>query len=169
MIMNMIARVLLIIGGLNYLRFGKRFPFALLIGLSALYLGLNRDFYLPFLGACAMPGNANLYASETNNTNKSLVTYKLKDLPPNVRVVVWGAGDVRKTYSNPADAYGDYSNTVWTKSDEAGTAQVQMKLPGSYSVKSFGVWKKDLASHIHYRYEDPKYQGLFSRVFTLQV
>lgn len=166
LIIDLLARAVLVIGGLNYLRFSDRYPVALVIGLSALYLAMDRDFYLPFLGKCAMPaplGNSQPLSAGALNT------YKLTNLPPNVRVVVWGAQASSGTFSNPQDAYGDYSNAVWAKSDDKGVVQVQLTAPAAYSVQRFGLWSKKLQPHIHYRYELTKHKGLFSRVHTQHV
>ncbi|NBP15329.1 hypothetical protein EBU95_13155 [bacterium] len=69
MYLQMIARLLLVIGGINYLTvyFFKtsllsylHYPMliqaiTLAIGGAALYFAFNRDYYLPFLGKCVIP------------------------------------------------------------------------------------------------------------------
>ena len=65
MFINIIARLILIFGGLfylvqasglqiNYNSFGYRIV-AFMIGLCALYFAFDRDYYLPFLGKTVVP------------------------------------------------------------------------------------------------------------------
>lgn len=172
---DLFARFLLVIGGINYLFLSlninlldniKRYPIViktifLLIGLSALYFIFNRDYYLPFLGKCVIPVGP-------KKTTENLKKIKLSGLPPNSYVIYWGAKP-NKTYSevfpNPMDAYKDYSNSDIGKTDNNGDIIIELECPSEYIVSKFGI-RKQLRRHIHYRFELPKYKGLFSKVYT---
>jgi uncharacterized membrane protein YuzA (DUF378 family) len=169
------ARLLLIIGGLNYFfiasinvnifqyitnKFILQLVF-LLIGISALWFAFNRDYYLPFLGPSVIPIGS-------NKTFEKTTQIQLTNLPPNTTVMVWGAQESDEIINNPYDAYGDYSNTVIAKTDFTGKVTVLLPCPAEYYVNKFGFNKK-LKRHVHYRYEYPKYRGLFSRIFTKYI
>jgi len=173
--MSLIARVLLMLGGLNYFFrtsinaniFGfmgdyYMYVMSLLIGVSALYFVFDRDYYLPFLGYTVMP----IQMSKPVGDIKKII---LNNLPSNVNVIAWGAKNGEKVYDNPYDAYGEYGNTFVGKTDSKGEVTVELPCPSEYYVTKFGVMNKKLSKHIHYRYEMPKYKGLFSRVYTRYV
>lgn len=175
LIIPILARLLLVIGGLNYFfiasinvnifqyinnKFILQLVF-LLIGLSALWFVFNRDYYLPFLGPSVIPIGSNKKFEKTTQI-------QLTNLPINTTVMVWGAQENIQTYDNPYDAYGDYSNTIITKSDDTGKVTVSLPCPAEYYVNKFGFNKK-IKRHIHYRYELPQYRGLFSKIFTKYI
>lgn len=175
MYLELLAKLFLIIGGINYLFIGLTdgdiniFDYLgnhtiinaiyLIIGLSSLYFILNRDYYLPFLGHTVVP-------IVSNKNFENVKNIKLSNLPPNVVVLAWGSKESSQIYEDPFKAYGDYENTVISRSDANGNAVVQLPCPSSYYVNKFGILKHKLKRHIHYRYEIPKYKGLFSRVYT---
>jgi hypothetical protein len=173
MYLTLVARFLLVIGGLNYLfmsiinvdifSYLKNYPIItnfvmLAIGLSAAYFLFNRDYYLPFLGSVAIP------VGVTKST-ENLKQIKLSGLPPNTTVISWGSTESNNVFDTYTKAYGVYSNTDISKTDENGVAIVKLACPGPYYVPGFGM-RKLLKRHIHYRYQLPKYKGLFSRVYT---
>lgn len=177
LIIPLFARLLLIIGGLNYFfiasinvnifqyitnKFILQLVF-LLIGISALWFAFNRDYYLPFLGPSVIPIGSNKTELSSPTTQ-----IQLTNLPVNTTVMVWGAQENSQTVNNPYDAYGDYSNTIISKTDDTGKVTVSLPCPAEYYVNKFGLNKK-LKRHIHYRYEYPKYRGLFSRIFTKYI
>ena len=172
--LELIAKFLLVIGGINYFFIhvsdgNNIFKYIgnkniiniiyLMIGLSALYFIFNRDYYLPFLGHSVVPIVSNQKIENVKNI-------KLSGLPPNTVVLAWGSKESEKIYENPYDAYGSYENTFLTHSDVNGDAIVKLPCPSSYYINKFGILKQKLNKHIHYRYEIPKYKGLFSRVYT---
>lgn len=173
MYLLLFARLLLIIGGLNYFlkstinidlftfiknRFIVKI-ISLLIGISALYFMFNRDYYLPFLGECIIP-------ITTKKPTENLTKIKLSGLPPNTIVMAWGAQSNNKIYEDPFEAYGNYLNTEITQSNERGEAIIELPCPSEYIVNKFGIMKRKLNRHIHYRYQLPKYKGLFSKIYT---
>uniref|UniRef100_A0A6C0H707 Uncharacterized protein n=1 Tax=viral metagenome TaxID=1070528 RepID=A0A6C0H707_9ZZZZ len=173
MYLQMIARLLLVIGGINYMTvylFQKNllnylhYPIliqviTLAIGGAALYFAFNRDYYLPFLGKCVIPVGEGKPEGE-------LKSIKLTGLPANTNVIFWAAKSGKNVVPNPMDAYGDYSNSGIVKSDNNGVAVIQMVCPTAYSVSKFGIINKQPHKHVHYRYELPEYRGIFSRVMT---
>ncbi len=170
----LVARLLLIFGGLNYLSIAltntnyinSRF-LVVLIGLSTLFFVIDRNFYLPFLGPCVFP------IKETTNqitTNQIVDAQKvsLSGLPPKANVVYWAA--TTNTNANPfsdyKDAYGNFENSGVSVSDETGNAVIEIACPGQYQVNKFGIKNETLPKHVHYRYELPGTKGLFSEVKT---
>jgi uncharacterized membrane protein YuzA (DUF378 family) len=175
---NLFARFLLVIGGINYLFLSldinplygiKRYPIVIktifvLIGLSALYFIFDRDFYLPFLGKCVIPVGP-------KKSTENLKKIKLSGLPPNSYVLYWGAKPNKSStdvFTNPLDAYKDYSNSDIGKTDMNGDIIIELECPSEYIVSKFGVPKK-LNRHIHYRFELPEYKGIFSKVYTKEL
>jgi hypothetical protein len=173
MYVEILARFLLIIGGLNYLfmstinvnifSYFKNYPIItkfimLAVGLSAAYFLFNRDYYLPFLGPVAIPVG-------TVKSTQNLKQIKLSGLPPNTKIVSWAATESDSVFDTYTKAYGVYSNTDLSTTDENGEVIVKLSCPGSYYVPAFGM-RKLLKRHIHYRYQLPKHPGLFSRVYT---
>jgi len=174
MYLDILARLLLVIGGLNYLfmstinvdmcSYFKNFQvitnfMKLLIGLSAAYFLFNRDYYLPFLGPTAIPAGAT--KSTTN-----LKRFKLTGLPPNTTVLSWAATESDEILDSYTKAYGDYSNTDIGKTNQNGELMINLQCPSSYHVNKFGI-NKLLKRHIHYRYQLPNKKGLFSKVHTV--
>lgn len=171
----MIAKFLLVLGGLNYLTMATigtnmlgwlRYPLlartvSLLIGLSALLLIFNRDYYLSFLGPAVMPPRISEQKGEDGTV------YEIENLPPNRTVVYWAAVS-GKGGVDPISAYADYTNSGITKSDPNGIAKVTVSCPQTYKVPKFGVFSRTLPQHFHYRYETD-YPGVMSRVFTQDV
>lgn len=174
MYINLIARLLLVLGGLNYFFTSAinvnlfsfiQYPIvirliSLLIGISALYFVFNRDYYLPFLGHTAIPVGGPL------KPEGDLKAIKLTGLPPNVIVMAWGAQSTDKIFEDPFEAYGDYANTDIKRVNKDGEVIIELPCPSEYYVNKFGIMKRKLDRHIHYRYQVPEYKGIFSRVYT---
>ena len=169
------ARIILMIGGLNYLYMGianvkttflflnnPRFIF-IIIGISALYLFFNRDYYLPFLGETVVP------IIKQKIDSKNLLSTTIKNVPPNATVIYWAAKpeieNADNIIKNPYIAYSDYSNSGISIANENGEAIIQYECPSKYKVGKF--IKNTLEKHIHYRYMDPIFPGVLSPVKTL--
>lgn len=177
-IYEFIARILLVLGGINYLTLVSfntnilaylKHPslikgVGLLIGISALYLMLNRDYYLPFLGKCVVPIKTN-----KNPEGKDLTTVTLDNLPPNVDVIYWASKSNLDHLSNPMQAYGNYLNSGISKSDANGSVTIQLECPSEYTISKFGLINKTLDKHVHYRYQLPESYGMLSRVYTKYI
>lgn len=163
-----IMRIFIIVGGLSHLAFGMGYKHAirnkmlsLVIGICAVSLAFRRDFYLPFLGQTVVPL---LNESHQVALGASKTTVQLKGLPPKSRVIFWAAMPGKDTLSNPMEAYADYSNSGAAMSDANGNASLQLNCPMQYKVHN-----KTLYKHLHYRFEDPKMKGMFSRVYTKKM
>ncbi len=178
MFMNIIARLILVFGGLfylvqasglkiNYGSFGYRL-LAFMIGICALYFAFDRDYYLPFLGKSVIPIIKDGFDKTNSNNLKEI---KLTNLPPNTRILYWAAKSVYPT-TGEVDwrVYNDYSNSGVVQSDIIGNTIVKIECPVEYNVPLFlGLGKKRLKRHLHYRYEIPGQTGLFSRVYTKYI
>lgn len=173
MYLLLLARLLVVLGSINYLFLATvnvdvfkyiKHPIILrgvflLIGLAAAFFLFNRDYYLPFLGEAVIPLGP-------SKPLQNLTKIKITGLPSNTLVIAWGADESKETFNDPFAAYGDYANHEVVKSDENGEATVELVCPSEYHVKRFGIKKQKLDKHIHYRYQLPEYKGLFSRVYT---
>ena len=176
--MNIIARSILVLGGLFYfvqasglkINYGdSRYRLvAFMIGICALYFAFDRDYYLPFSGKSVIP------IIKDNRSSPNLKEIKISNLPPNTRILYWAA----KSASSIGDAtgeldwrvYNDYSNSGVVQSDIIGNTIVKIECPVEYNVPLFlGIGKKRLKRHLHYRYEIPGQTGLFSRVYTKYI
>lgn len=182
--MAFFARIILILGGLNYLYMGffSKTGFFFLtpqlvnknvinmififIGLVSLYLFFNRDYYLPFLGETIVPT-----ISPLKKNNKNILKTTIKNLPPNSTVIYWAArsGEDTQLMTDPYIAYGDYTNSGVVKSNEKGEAELEYECPMKYTVSKFGITKKLLHRHIHYRYMDPNLPGFLSKIKTIYL
>lgn len=132
-----------------------------MIIVALLYL-FNRDFFLPFLGPTVIP------ISESDKSTENLINIPLVGLPPNTKVIYWASEYSENEYENPLSAYKDYSNSGIVKTNEFGNVIIQISCPGRYKISKFGMLKKLLKRHVHYRYELP-YKGLYSRVYTKNI
>ena len=132
-----------------------------LVGLAALILMFNRNFYLPFLGETVLPQSL---LNKDNQIKNGTFSIKVK-VDPNVRVIYW-ASESTKDILPVSLAYGEFLNSGITTSDKDGIANLVLRKPSSYSVKK-GLFKKTLKPHIHYRYILPN--GLMSEIKTKYV
>jgi uncharacterized membrane protein YuzA (DUF378 family) len=180
---NLIAKVVLILGGINYLFMALantdlfsliKMPMLtktmfILIGLSALYFMFNRDYYLPFLGETVIPvSNTNTQSNTTPTSsiaNSSMTPITLSGLPPNTRIMYWAAQKSDDVFDNPIKAYSTYANMGITNTDRKGGVSFSINCPAEYKVPKFGFSTK-LKKHVHYRYELPGKPGMFSRIHT---
>jgi uncharacterized membrane protein YuzA (DUF378 family) len=133
------------------------------VGLSALYLMLQRDTYLPFLGDAAYPCAALKEKIPNNHTHEVNVT-----VPPNSNVVYWASEPLNKDLeldivSNPWEAYQKYGNSGVVKADNQGNAVLKFRNPSQYRIPS----GKALNPHVHYRY--CKTPGMLSRIYTVNI
>lgn len=129
----------------------------LAVGLSAIYLLTNRDFFLPFLGEGAYPcGSLLLRVPENANVKMTIKTES------NVNIIYWAAESNSKTQPNPLIAYSVAANAGVARSDENGNAVLSVRLPASYLVRG-----TQLPLHIHYRI--CKNPGLVGEVKTVNI
>lgn len=133
----------------------------LLVGISALFLVLDRNVYLPFLGEAVFP-----CASLEPRTPKDADRKVNVTVPANAKIIYW-ASDAQEGTTPPVEdpwkAYGTYSNYGVTVADENGNAELNVRNPVSYKVPS----GKLLKEHVHYRYCIGN--GMLSDVFTVNI
>jgi hypothetical protein len=137
----------------------------------ALYLALQRDTWLPFLGETVMPSA--LVPLKTN-VGDTVVDVRVS---PEAKVVYWSAkpkdevtskpkDEVKQGTSNPEveQAYDDYSNSGVTQANIDGIAKLAFNKGTDYVVPG----GKTIKSHVHYREMDLKY-GMMGPVQTVYV
>jgi len=153
--LQMMAALLLVIGGLNWGIIGvtkvnllDKVPrwlsrsVYILVGLAALYNLFRRNYYLPFLGSSAFPCGPMMVKTPDNANVQATVKVK-----PDVNVIYWAAEEHDAIVENPWLAYGKNSNSGVARSSETGEAVLNVRMPASYKVPSGRV----LTPHIHYR------------------
>lgn len=130
----------------------------IITGLSALYLAINRNVYLPFLGETVYPcDNMNEIIPKNAKLTATI------NILPKKKIIYWASEPSDNIVTNPWDAYGNYSNYGITTSNEQGKAIIHVRDPSSYKVPS----GKILKPHIHYRYcQEP---GVLSEIKTIQL
>lgn len=133
----------------------------ILVGMSALYLSMERNTYLPFLNDTVLPCY-NLEDKVPDRANEKITV----DVPKNVKVVYWCA-DSKNTEEilNYQEAYADYSNSGIATSNDEGKATLYFRTPQEYSVKKYGILTKILKPHVHYRF--CRANGMMSEVKTV--
>ena len=130
--------------------------------LCAMYVALNRNTYLPFLGYTALPPSMFLDVFEPRDATQEIVLDV--DAPDGTKVVYWAANNSKKdaVHVNPMVAYSDYSNSgiavVMKKK-----AVVRFRCPDKYKAGMSIINK-----HIHYRLVVPN-SPLMSPVYTKYV
>ncbi len=161
--LTMIATILVLVGGINWLAVGAvkidLVEFALgsgilarsvyvLVGLAAVYLFFRRDTYLPFLGQMVFPSGA-LMAKVPQGASQEVVIRTI----PGSHVVYWAAEPARgEELGDYKKAYGKYENAGVAVADAQG--DVHMKIrgpPQAYTVP----WKGTIPPHVHFRIVKP--------------
>jgi hypothetical protein len=132
-----------------------------LILIIAVFHLVQRDYYLPFLGPTVIP-------IKENETVGKLVDIKLTGLPANTRILYWAANESDTAFNNPFEAYKGYGNSGLSKTNNNGDVTIRINCPSDYYVSKFGI-NKHLQRHVHYRFESPRFPGLFSSVQTKYV
>jgi hypothetical protein len=140
---------------------------AVIVGVLGIYLMLDRDSFLPFLGESAFPDS--LLTLKQPHAKEG-VKITIQNLPPRVKVVYWAANS--KSKSNTTQtwkvAYNGFDNSGVVMSSDAGEAVLFLQCPQKYSVNMLGV-KQTLPQHIHYRYSMGEKSGMFSKIFTYHI
>lgn len=118
--------------------------FAYLAFISAIWLLVHRETYLPFLGYCAIPPS--IFKDKLMPPDGNIEVVLDIDAKEGTRVIYWGAQSNKKIQSNPQLAYGDYSNAGITTISN-GQAKIRINCPSQYKVGLGYTLKR----HIHYR------------------
>jgi uncharacterized membrane protein YuzA (DUF378 family) len=130
------------------------------VGLSALYLAIQRDTYLPFLGETVIP----VSVFKEHKPVQSEKEFKIKDSRATY-LVFWASNKKNgTTVVNVKNAYGNFDNSGVSKFID-GVATISVACPQRYYVER--VFKKRLPKHVHYRLVYPN--GMLSSVRTLNV
>jgi uncharacterized membrane protein YuzA (DUF378 family) len=159
---EMLLRVLLLAGGLNWLTAAflskdviKMMFEALkvpiiariiygLVGFSAIYLMFSRDYFLPFLSPTAFPSAA----LSSKQPEKATVILKTKvNAPSGTKVIYWASEPAKEVVASPNQAYKGGNNSgvaVVTN----GEVTFKVRDPSEYRV---GMFNRKISKHIHYR------------------
>lgn len=132
-----------------------------LVGISALVVAMDRDFYLSFLGQAVYP-----CGSLVSKVPAKADTEVRVRVPPNCNVVYWAAEPGKtntEVIDNPWDAYMNYDNSGVVKANDMGEAILKFRHPASYNVPT----GRHLHKHVHYRY--CFHPGMLSRVNTVKL
>ena len=156
---TMLATVLVLVGGLNWLSVGmvQRDLVAtllgkgvlarsvyVLVGVAALFLFFSRDTYLPFLAPTVFPVGA-LTVKTPNGASEEV---KVRTAP-GAKVVYWASEPARgDPLGDYKIAYDKYENSGVAVADAQGDAVLKIRgPPRSYTVP----FKGELVPHVHFR------------------
>jgi hypothetical protein len=138
------------------------------VGVATLWVALQRQTYLPFLGECALPPTAIVpkTAPPTEAAGAKVVSVQIK--APGAQKLAWWAAEPQAKGSNakaamlrPKEAYNKFGNSGVVDVVN-GAATIQLVCPQRYRVRT-GVLRK----HVHYR--EVYGNGLLSEVRTVYV
>jgi uncharacterized membrane protein YuzA (DUF378 family) len=127
-----------------------------IVGLCSVYLALQRDTWLPFLGPTIVPMQL-LTRGEPNNAT----TVVEVNVEPNQNVLFWAA--LPKGDDVHIDtAYGDYSNSGLVTADNEGVAKLHLIEGNGYHLPN----GRRLSRHVHYRVVGLEY-GRMGPIYTV--
>jgi len=126
------------------------------VGLCSIYLALQRDTWLPFLGPTVVPMQL-LTRGEPNNATVLVEVH----VEPNQDVLFWAA--LPKGEDAKVDiAYGDYSNSGLVTADNEGVAKLHLIEGHGYELPD----GRHLSRHVHYRVVGLEY-GMMGPIRTV--
>jgi hypothetical protein len=119
--------------------------FYIIVATSAIYVGLSRDSYLPFLGETVVPSSLLVEKTPENADLKvRILAAKGK------KVLYWAAKSENNTkiaLKDWREAYGNFENAGVAIAGDDGSALLQVQRPQSYWVPP----GRRLEPHVHYR------------------
>jgi hypothetical protein len=148
----MIAMTVLVLSGLlSWFLLGRRYTrlaagFAVLSALAAVFVGFNRDTYLPFLGPTIVP--CSLLQEKT--PEHADIEVSVSGLEPGSKVMFWAAEPATEGLAKLKDwqrAYLDFANAGVTTVSPEGHAVLRVRRPQPYTVPIKGR----LEAHVHWR------------------
>ena len=148
----MIAMFILVLSGLSswFLlsrrRTGIAAGFAIISALAAIYVGFNRDTYLPFLGPTFIP--CSILKDQTPEHADTEVS--VSGLEPGSKVMFWATEPATEGLAKLKDwqrAYLDFANAGVTTVNSDGHATLRIRRPQPYTVPVKGR----LEAHVHWR------------------
>ena len=163
----LIAMAVLVGGSvLAALLYVRRFTFAavvaVLMAAAALYVGLNRDTYLPFLGETVLP--CSLLKEQVPEHADTEVT--VSGLTPGAKVLYWAAEPATQGLDRLKgwqQAYLEFANAGVARVSADGHVVLRIRRPQPYTVPLKGR----LEAHVHWRV--CKDGGMVGPVQTTQV
>ena len=126
---------------------------------AVVFLAVQRDTYLPFLGQTALPKN--LLRPLTDKKAGDIVVKIDVDAPDDSLVVYWASKPSTAIFESPRVAYADSEN-IGVSVVKAKSTTFYVACPASYKVPM-----KTIRPHIHYRIIMS--HGLISAVKTVNV
>ena len=109
---------------------------------GAVYLGFNRDFYMPFLGPTVIPTSVLKLGTPADATVSVSI-----DVPKTAtHVIYWAATPSTAPQDNPMAAYRGFKNAGVVEA-AGGRATLRVACPGTYKVG----WGRLVPRHLHYR------------------
>ena len=137
---------------------------SIIIIFSSIYLFLQKETYLPFLGTTFIPANLFIEPQYPDGANLNY-SIDMSDYEDGTKVIYWASNNTGFVISNPYDAYKDFSNSGLTIVKN-GRADIRIYCPDKYKVnKAFTI---ELSKHFHYRIIS-KDSGFISPVQTFYV
>lgn len=121
--------------------------FFVLIAICAIYVGINRDSYLPFLGQSVLP------CSVLTEKIPAGAELKVRIIAPaGHKVIYWAAEpsvekDAHALLHGWKEAYGEFENSGVAIAEADGSALLQVRRPQPYWVPPGA----QLEPHVHYR------------------
>jgi hypothetical protein len=148
---HMLAVALLVIGGILGLWCWRKRSLwgnvlAVLIALAAIWVGSQRDSYLPFLGESVIPCSV----LSDKIPDHADVEVTVDHLKPGAKVIFWAAEPATEGLGKIKDwqhAYLELANAGVATVSAAGTATLRIRKPQPYTVPLMGR----LESHVHWR------------------
>ena len=148
---HMLAVALLVVGGLLGLWCWRKRSLwgnvlAVFIALAAIWVGSQRDSYLPFLGESVVP--CSVLQDKTPEHADLEVT--VDHLKPGAKVIFWAAEPATEGLAKINDwrrAYLDLANAGVATVAADGSATLRIRKPQPYTVPLMGR----LESHVHWR------------------
>ena len=119
---------------------------AILAAIAALYVGLNRDTYLPFLGEAVIP--CSLLKEQIPEHADTEVT--VSGLTPGAKVLYWAAEPSQEGLDHLKDwqkAYLEFANAGVARVTADGHVVLRIRRPQPYTVPLKGR----LEAHVHWR------------------
>lgn len=126
---------------------------------AILYVGMQRNTYLPFLGPTVLPPSL-LKSDFTPENAENMYKVKINEVD-GTKVLYWASQESNIIFKNPWNAYGNYMNTGISTINNGETV-FTINCPSSYNVGGM-----TLKPHIHYRIVYPK--GVLGEIKTIFV